>query len=118
MKNVILYFGEEKLLIREEINKIKNKVVPDYLETVNFITFDGKTVSEEEIINECHTVPMLEAKKLVVVYDARFFESRKKRQSDSPKKHDHFLNDLEDIPKKTYLIFTSTKADKRKKYLN
>jgi DNA polymerase III delta subunit len=31
MKNLILFFGEEKLLIKEEINKIRHKIVPDFL---------------------------------------------------------------------------------------
>ena len=83
MKNLILFFGEEKLLIKEEINKIRHKIVPDYLDTVNFIPIDGKTVIEEDILNACNTVPMVTAKKMVVVYDARFFESGKSRQVDS-----------------------------------
>ena len=115
MKNLILFFGEEKLLIKEEINKIRHKIVPDYLDTVNFIPIDGKTVIEEDILNACNTVPMVTAKKMVVVYDARFFESGKSRQEDSGKKQDEFIKKLEMIPDHTYLIFTSLKADKRKK---
>ena len=115
MKNPILFFGEEKLLIKEEINKIRQKVVPDYLATVNFIPLDGKTVIEEDILNACHTVPMMAAKKLVVVNEARFLESGKSRQENSAKKQDDFLNKLGMIPDHTYLIFTALKVDKRKK---
>jgi DNA polymerase-3 subunit delta len=115
MKNPILFFGEEKLLMKEEINKIRHEVVPDYLDTVNYIPLDGKTVLEEDILNACNTVPMMAAKKLVVVYDTRFFESGKSRQEDSSKKQDDFLKKMEMIPDHTYLIFTSLKVDRRKK---
>ncbi|AEE91232.1 DNA polymerase III, delta subunit [Tepidanaerobacter acetatoxydans Re1] len=109
MKNLILFFGEEKLLIKEEVAKIKQKIVPKNLEAINFIPLDGKTVIEEDILKACNIVPMMSAKKLVVVYDARFFESEKTKQED------YFLNELEIIPDHTYLVFTATKADKRRK---
>ncbi len=109
MKNLILFFGEEKLLIKDEVAKVKQKIVPKNLEAINFIPLDGKTVIEEDILKACNIVPMMSAKKLVVVYDARFFESEKTNQED------YFLNELEIIPDHTYLIFTATKADKRRK---
>ncbi|NLZ53172.1 MAG: DNA polymerase III subunit delta, partial [Thermoanaerobacteraceae bacterium] len=115
MKNVMLLFGEEKFLISQEINKIKQKVVPDYLDTVNFIPLDGKNVLQEEILNACHTVPLLTEKKLVVVYDARFFESGRGNQEEPREKQDDFLNRLELIPDYTILVFTALKVDKRNK---
>jgi len=115
MKNIMLFFGEEKLLINEEINKIKQKIVPDHLETVNFIPLDGKSALEEEILNACQTVPLLTEKKLVVVYDACFFVSGKAHQESSTKKQDDFLSKLEMIPDYTILVFTALKVDKRKK---
>lgn len=115
MKNIMLFFGEEKLLIKEEIDKIKQKIVPDYLEAVNCIPIDGKNILEDELLNVCNIVPMMETKKLVVVYDARFFQSGKNRQKVSPKKQDFFIDSLKNIPERTYLIFTSEKVDKRKK---
>lgn len=115
MENLQLLFGEEELLIKEVIEKIKNETVPKHLEAVNFITFDGKKVSEDEIINAAVTVPMFEGKKLVVVYDARFFESAKnltkEAESDKGRLEDFFTN----IPSYTILIFTCEKVDKRKK---
>jgi len=114
MKNVMLLFGEEKFLIAEEIDKIKQRVVSPHLEAVNFISFDGKNALQEEILRACSTVPLFSQKKLVVVYDAPFFESGK---SDSDKfgEDDDFLNKLENIPVHTLLIFTASKVDKRKK---
>jgi len=115
MKNLILLYGTEKLLIKESISIIKQRLVPDYLDAVNFIALDGKSVLEEEIINVCHIVPMMNTKKLVVVYDARFFLSGKTGQEEGPMKQELFLKQLESIPDYTYLVFTVEKPDKRKK---
>lgn len=114
MKNVILLFGEEKLLINEEIDKIKKKLVPGHLETMNFIPIDGKNVPQEEILNACQTVPFLSQKKLVVVYDTPFFESGK-GDAEKSDKQDDLLYRLQTIPDYTVLIFTASKVDKRKK---
>ena len=114
MKNVILLFGEEKLLIDEEINKIKQKLVPNHLEAMNFIPIDGKHARLAEIVNACETVPLFSQKKLVVVYDAPFFESGK-GDTDKASEEDELLKKLEAIPDHTVLIFTASKAHKRKK---
>ncbi|HHW01525.1 MAG TPA: DNA polymerase III subunit delta [Thermoanaerobacterales bacterium] len=116
MENLQLFFGEEKLLIKEEIEKIKTEMIPAHLEAVNFIVFDGKTASEDEIINAITTVPMLQDKKLVVVYDARFFESaRSEKEGQEDDRKDDFARALQEVPSYTRLIFTCEKVDKRKK---
>lgn len=116
MENLQLFFGDEKLLIKEEIEKIKTAMIPAHLEAVNFIGLDGKTVSEDEIINAVITVPMLQDKKLVVVYDARFFESTKsEKDGQESDKKDDFAKFLQKVPPYTQLIFTCEKVDKRKK---
>lgn len=115
MKNVILLYGEEKLLINEEINKIKQKIVPAHLETMNYIPVDGKNTSQEEILNACQTVPLLTEKKLVVVYDTHFFESGRGSQEKSSEMQNDFLNMLGKVPDYTILIFTASKVDKRKR---
>lgn len=115
MKNVILLYGEEKLLINEEINKIKQKIVPAHLETMNYIPVDGKNTSQEEILNACQTVPLLTEKKLVVVYDTPFFESARGSQEKSSEMQNDFLNMLGKVPDYTILIFTASKVDKRKR---
>lgn len=116
MKNIRLFFGEEKFLIKEEIRKIKESMIPAHLETVNFVVLDGRTASEDEIINTAMTVPMLQDNKLMVVYDARFFETAgKEKDGEDSHKKDTFIELLQNIPFYTHLIFTCEKADKRKK---
>ena len=49
-------------MIKRRLIKLDTRS-PDYLDTVNFIPIDGKTVIEEDILNACNTVPMVTAKK-------------------------------------------------------
>ncbi|WP_422444099.1 DNA polymerase III subunit delta [Thermoanaerobacterium sp. DL9XJH110] len=115
MGSLSLFYGEEKLPIREEIERIKKEIVPDYLEAVNYIALDGKTVTEDEIINAATTVPMLEKNKLVVVYDARFFEGGSNEKEAEAEERGRLLSFLENIPPYTSIIFTCEQPDKRKK---
>jgi len=116
MKNLQLFFGEEKLLIKEEIQKIKASMISAHLEAANYIVLDGKTVPEDEIINACITVPMLQDKKLVVVSNARFFEgARSEKGGEDPGRKDNFIEFLQKVPEYTQLIFACEKVDKRKK---
>jgi DNA polymerase-3 subunit delta len=114
MNNLLLLYGDELLLIKEEINKIKSKIVPDYLESVNFIPLDGRTAGEEEIIDACNTVPLITNKKMVLVNDAQFFNVGK--NSDGRANKDSLLIDyLEELPPHVFLVFTCAKVDKRRK---
>lgn len=110
MKNLILFFGEEKLLIDEAIANLKSKTIPQGLQTLNFIPFDGKSATEEDILDACDTVPMLSPKKIVVVHNALFFKDEGKMSSERQK---WFLDRLKEVPEHTYLIFTASQIDKR-----
>ncbi|HHY04723.1 MAG TPA: DNA polymerase III subunit delta [Thermoanaerobacterales bacterium] len=114
MKNLYLFFGEEKFLIEQQVEKIKRKIVEEHLEQVNYIVLDGKNVSSDEIINAVVTVPMMQDEKLVVVRDAVIFESGKSRAVGNYDM-EKLLDCIENMPKYTYLVFTCLKADRRKK---
>jgi len=121
MDNLLLFYGEEKFLIDEEIEKLKSKILSKGLETVNFTVLDGRSVETEEIINISRTVPMMADKKLVVVSDARFFDSREKNFEEADGKNakkDDLLSFLQVLPSYTYLLFVCEKVDKRKKLFN
>ncbi|MCR4429827.1 MAG: DNA polymerase III subunit delta [Tepidanaerobacteraceae bacterium] len=114
--NILLFFGEEKFLIKEEIRKIKESMIPPHMEAVNFMALDGRTASEDEIITNAMTIPMLDDKKMMVVDNARFFETATKgKEGSDSSKDDEFIQNLNKIPSYTLLIFTCEKADKRKK---
>lgn len=113
MSNLHLYFGEEKLLINDEIRTTKSKIVPDHLEVVNYIVLDGQEVSEAEMVNAMSTVPMMARQKLVVIREARFFSSGGRDKSNEVSSD--FLEFLQQPPEHTLAVFTCDKPDKRKK---
>lgn len=115
MKNLLLLYGDERLLIKEETNKIKSQTVPAHLDSVNFIPLDGRTVSEEDIINACNTVPLITNKKMVLVNDTRFFDGEKNREVKGTNKGSLLIDYLEELPPHVCLVFTCTKVDRRKK---
>ena len=108
-------YGDEKLLIKEEINKIKSQTVPAHLDSVNFIPLDGRTASEEDIIDACNTVPFITNRKMVLVNDARFFNGGKNRELKGADKGSLLIDYLEELPAHVCLVFTCTKVDRRKK---
>lgn len=114
MENLYLFYGSEKLLIDEEVEKMKKKLVPEHLESVNFVVLEGKNVTKDQIVNAVTTVPMMSKRKLVLIKDAIFIESTR---SKTPKNIDIdlLLKIIEDIPEYSYIVFTCLKPDKRKK---
>lgn len=118
MNNLLLLYGEEKLLIDEQIERIKNQIVPEGLQTVNFVIINGETATVDEIINACRTVPMMAESKLVLVTNARFFEGQGKNSEGveiKKDKEDTLLKFIQDLPSYSFLVFVSKTVDKRKK---
>jgi len=121
MDNLLLFYGEEKFLVDEEIEKLKSKIIPKGLEAVNFTVLDGRTVQLEEIINLSRTVPMMSDKRLVVISGARFFDSKERSIEETESKNtkkDDLLAFLQVLPSYTYILFVCEKVDKRKKLFN
>lgn len=114
MKNLFLLYGNEKLLVKEEVEKIKSKIVRQH-ETLNFIPLDGRFISEEGIINACSTMPLMASKKMVLVTDANFFSGEKNSQVNVSSKGSRLIGYLEDLPQHVCLVFTCNAVDRRKK---
>ncbi|ADL07658.1 DNA polymerase III subunit delta [Thermosediminibacter oceani] len=115
MGELYLFYGQEKLLIREAIEKIKSKYVPEAYEVVDFQALDGEDVTYDEIVNVCRVMPMLAEKRVVVIYNAVFLEEGKKKAEKSGSGEARFIEFLENIPPYLCLIFSAEKVDKRKK---
>lgn len=118
MDNLFLFYGDERFLIDEHVEKIKNMIVPKELETVNFTVLDGKTVPVDDIINSARTVPMLTDKRMVLIVDARFFQEKGGSSKVDAKKtaeNDILIEFLQELPAYTYLLFIAQSVDKRKK---
>ncbi|SHM05173.1 DNA polymerase III, delta subunit [Caldanaerovirga acetigignens] len=115
MGELYLFYGQEKLLIMEAIEKIKNKYVPEAYEAMDFQRLDGEEITYDEIINISRVVPMLSEKRVVAVLNAVFLEEGRKITSKSESSENRFIEFLENIPPYLCLIFSAEKVDRRKK---
>lgn len=68
-----LFSGEEIYLIDETITRVKNKYLDKSLETINFATLNGKSITQEDIINACETLPFMSQKKIVLLNEVSLF---------------------------------------------
>lgn len=66
----ILIFGEEKNWVKESI-KLVYDIINSFPE-INIIEIDGETVTYDEIINSCETLPFMSDKKLVYIKNPYF----------------------------------------------
>jgi len=114
LKPLYLFYGQERYLIDQFIDKMIKAYVPDTYKDFNLVTFDGEQTSVDEIIDACETVPFFNENKVVIVRNATFFRSKKNNLSDAGEKRllDYFKQPLES----SKLFFISNQAvDKRKK---
>ena len=58
-----LFIGEEKYLIDDTINRIKEKYIDKSLESINFTVLNGKNINQDDIVNACETLPFMSEKK-------------------------------------------------------
>ncbi|MGI6224654.1 MAG: DNA polymerase III subunit delta [Peptococcales bacterium] len=111
---VYLFYGTEKLLMDDYVDKIKAKVLPSELEAFNFDKVDGEKVSLTQIVDLANTMPVLAEKRVVIVENAVYFAATKSGE-----------NKFNEAPLLKYLTNPNTscclifkvlgKADKRKK---
>mgnify|MGYP003571729487 CR=1 FL=1 len=114
LKPVYLFYGPERYLIDQFVDKMINKYVPEAYRDFNLVTFDGDKADVDEILDACETVPFFNEVKIVMVKNAPFFRSKKANLSEAHEKRllEYFKAPLES----TKLFFISNQAiDKRKK---
>ncbi|TYP48673.1 DNA polymerase III subunit delta [Thermosediminibacter litoriperuensis] len=116
MSDLYLFYGREKLLIKEAIEKIKDKYVPAAFQTVDWLALDGEDVTYDEIVNICRVAPMMAPKRVVSIYNAVFLEEgRRSTEKSGGGGEARLLELLENIPPYLCLIFSAEKVDRRKK---
>lgn len=113
MYNLNLFYGEEKLLIDEAIQNIKESIIPKHAISLDYIELDGKKVSDDMIMNICTTVPMVSSKKLIVIKDAYFLESNSRKNAGID--IDKLYSTLSRLSDYICVVFSCNKPDKRKK---
>ena len=72
-------------------------------EDMNYARFEGKGISEKEIISLAETLPFLAERRVILVEDSGFFKNKTEELADY----------LQEIPEYLVLIFSEEEADKR-----
>jgi DNA polymerase-3 subunit delta len=111
---VYLFYGAEKLLMDQCLEKLKSKILPDGLEAFNLDKVEGDKVTSRHIIDLANTLPVLAEKRIVIVENAYYFTTQK--GNETKVEEEPLLNYLANPNTSCCLIFKVLgKADKRKK---
>lgn len=82
IENCYIFCGCDEQLMKESIAYILKRTVSKDLLSLNYIQLDGSTVTYDDMVNACETLPFMSDKKVIVIYRAEFLEdSRKKKKS-------------------------------------
>lgn len=106
LERVYLLFGEEVYLKQEALKAIEKQSI-DESDLMNYVVFEGKETTAEQIINACETMPFFAEYKVVVVREGEFFKTGKKDETDQLTKW------IKTIHEQTVLVFVEKEIDKR-----
>lgn len=111
LENSYVFCGLDEELIKEGIDLVVKNTLDDSLLELNYIRLDGLTVSFDEIVNACETMPFMGERKVVVIYRANFLKDKSDAQG--TKIYNEILKYLKDSPSYTTLIMYYLFNDKR-----
>lgn len=111
--SVLLFFGKEAYLSDWAIKETKKALLNPVSLAMDLNRFSEEGLVATDIINACETLPLFSSRKIVTVEDCDIFFSGQSLQAES-QEASKLANYIKNIPSTTLLIFTSTKADKRK----
>ena len=106
-----VFCGLDEELIKENINILVNKLVPDEFMTLNYERLDGLTTTFNDIENACETMPFFGEKKVIVVYRANFLKD--KTDKEGAKLYSEISEYVKNLPPYAVLIMYYLFNDKR-----
>lgn len=102
LKRAYLLYGEERYLVRQYRDKLKNALAsPD--DTMNFSAFEGDDINVKEIIDLSETLPFFAERRVILLEDSKLF----KRGGDELAEY------MEALPETSYFVFVEEEVDKR-----
>ena len=111
-QSVYLFAGPEELTKREALTALRKAILPPGLEALNEVTLDG--CNAQAIIDSAETLPVMCARRIVVVRDWPPLASSKAKFDESDV--ERMLEWLKDPPESCILVFyMSVELDGRKK---
>lgn len=102
LKNAYLLYGDERYLIMQYRDKLKNAIVPSD-DTMNFARFEGSDINEKEVIDLAETLPFFADRRLILIEDSGFANGECEDLPDY----------LPEAPDTTFFLFVEKKVDKR-----
>ncbi len=113
---VFLITGEEELLMIRYLATLTEKVVPQGLHDLNLMNFEGKDFTMEGLLESFETLPVMSEKKLVVVKNPSFLETKGVSLTDKEERQmTHYLK--QPSPGTCVVFYCTKKPDGRKKIL-
>ncbi len=106
-KRVYLFFGAESYLLEKYESEMKEAIVSEQKQIMNFDIYTGKTVPTNTIFDAANTLPFMSEYRLVIVKDSNLFTSGRKDETET------MADFLSQIPESTVLIFIEQEVDKR-----
>ena len=103
-KKVYLLYGEERYLIRQYRDKLKNALASPE-DTMNFTSFEGDDINVKEIIDLAETLPFFAERRVILIEDSKLFK----------KGGDELGEYMDALPETTYFVFVEEEVDKRSK---
>ena len=104
IKRAYLLYGEERYLIRQYRDKIKNALVSSD-DTMNFSVYEGADINQKEIIDLAETLPFFADRRLILIEDSGIFK----------KGGEDLAEYLPTAPETTCFVFVENEVDKRSK---
>lgn len=106
-----VFCGLDEELIKENVNALIKKVVPEEFMSLNYERLDGLTTTFSDIENACETMPFFGEKKVVVVYRADFLREEPGREG--AKVYADVSKYIKNLPPYTVLIMYYVFNNKR-----
>jgi len=113
LDKLYLFHGQENYVKEQALNQLVQMLVPSELKHLNYQALDGATVSADDIINACETLPFMSDRRLVVVKDLSPLLQGGRTTLDE----DKLKNYLPRIPDTTCLVFYCEGQINRRKAL-
>ncbi|MEK7376393.1 MAG: DNA polymerase III subunit delta [Candidatus Margulisiibacteriota bacterium] len=124
--NIYLFYGDEELMIDEEIRAVAAKHLGREFSELNFLVFDAKEIEEESFLPQIRAVSMFCPKKVVLLKGLGAKKTEEDDEEggqaeDKAEKADIIIDALAGLPQDTVFIAAAKHIDKRSrlyKFLN
>ncbi|MDR2089834.1 MAG: DNA polymerase III subunit delta [Clostridiales Family XIII bacterium] len=110
----LLLFGKEQFLVRWAADAVADKYVDPSLRAIDFARLDGASADVDAVVQNCETLPLGSAKRLVLVEGLSVLAGDDAKAA-ARFDEEAFSKYIADLPDTCILILTAERADKRKK---